>query len=401
MGKSRRFLPVLVLFFLVQRPAVGQQPLHWEATIDGAKAAASQSHRLVLVLFSAPWCTPCHNLENGIRNEPGATTALEANFVPVKINYDYYPNTAKQYGVTRLPTTVILAPSARGEVLAVIPESMPVGQYLSMLNKIVADANRREAGLFTQIQASPPVGSPAMIGPSPAIGPPIGQSPLLGPLPVTGPAAPANPVPPAQVGTPPRPPVMPVQGQAPAAISPPTSGPAAAAGVVVPPSNVPPVNPVVSAPMVTMPPGPGLSGNRPLDPGRPVENIKRAANPPFGLDGFCPVQLVENSRWQPGKKAWGVIHRGRTYLFAGMDERRRFLAAPDHYAPVDSGDDVVLLLEQGRSVSGYREHGLQFGGHVFLFANEGTLEKFLSNPRYYADRALQALRPPTQTAAVR
>jgi YHS domain-containing protein len=111
--------------------------------------------------------------------------------------------------------------------------------------------------------------------------------------------------------------------------------------------------------------------------------------------------LVENSRWEPGKKAWGAVHRGRTYLFAGVEERGRFLANPDRYAPVSSGDDVVLLLEQGRSVSGCREHGVQFQEHVFLFVDEGTLEKFRSNPHYYADRALQALRPATQTAAVR
>ena len=101
MGKARRFLPVFVVFFLVQRAAIGQQPLHWDATIESAKAAASQSNRLVLVLLLAPWCTACHHLENDIRNQPGAVSALEANFVPVKINYDYYPNTAKQYGVTR------------------------------------------------------------------------------------------------------------------------------------------------------------------------------------------------------------------------------------------------------------------------------------------------------------
>ena len=94
-------------------------------------------------------------MENDLRNQPGAVAALEANFVPVKINYDYYPNTAKQYGVTRLPTTVILAPNARGEVLAVIPEYMPVGQYLSTLNKVAADAKRRQAGVFAQIPGQP------------------------------------------------------------------------------------------------------------------------------------------------------------------------------------------------------------------------------------------------------
>ncbi len=67
MGKWQRFLPVFVLFFLLQTVAIGQQPLHWEATIDSAKAAASQSNRLVLVFFCADWCTHCHHLENELR----------------------------------------------------------------------------------------------------------------------------------------------------------------------------------------------------------------------------------------------------------------------------------------------------------------------------------------------
>ena len=399
MGKVRWFLPVFVLFFLVQRPAIGQQPLHWDATIDSAKVAASQSNRLVLILFSAPWCTACHHLEDDIRNQAGAAASLEANFVPVKINYDYYPNTAKQYGVTRLPTTVILVPNARGEVLAIIPEYMPLGQYLSTVNKVATDAKRRQAGVFVQIPAGPPVGSPAAAAQSPAIGqsPASGQPPAIVQSPPTEPATAANSVPTTQVAAPPRLPVGPALNQPPAA-APPATGTSrpAAVGIAAPPANA-----AVADPIVAVAPGAGLSASRPPDPQKPAENIKRPANLPFALDGFCPVQLVENSRWQPGKKAWGAIHRGRTYLFTGPEERRRFLADPDHYAPVSSGDDVVVLLEQGRSVSGYREHGVQFDGHVYLFANEGTLDKFRSNPRYYSDRALQTLRSASQTAAVR
>ena len=141
-----------------------------------AKATASRSNKLVLVLFSAPWCTACHHLESDISNQAGAVAALEANFVPVKLNYDFYANTAKQFGVTRLPTTVILAPTSQGEVLAVIPERLPVDEYLSKLNKVAADAKRQAAGVFAQIQPGPPVGSPAAIGQSP----PVGQSPVAG-----------------------------------------------------------------------------------------------------------------------------------------------------------------------------------------------------------------------------
>jgi len=309
-------------------------------------------------------------MENDLRNQPGAVSALESNFVPVKIDTQYYPNTAKQYGVTRLPTTVILAPSPQGEVLAVIPECMPVDQYFLKLNKVVADAKRRETGVFAQIQPSPPI---------------------AGPVPL------ANPVATIQSAITPRPPVGPIQNPTPPVILPVPS----VAGPTRPVVASPPANAAALNPMVAMTTGPGMSGSRPTDSQKLAENIKPSANPPFGLDGFCPVQLVENSRWQAGKKAWGAIHRGRTYLFAGVEERRRFLAAPDRYAPVSSGGDVVLFLEEGRSEPGYREHGLQFDGHVYLFADESTLDKFRSNPRYYADHALQALRPAAQTAAMR
>ena len=118
--------------------------------------------------------------------------------------------------------------------------------------------------------------------------------------------------------------------------------------------------------------------------------------------GFAPCSLWRIP-WGPRQEGLG----GPTCAagpdsFAGIEKRGQFFSAdaPDRYAPVNSGDDVVLFLEQGRSVSGCREHGLQFDGHVYLFASEGTLEKFRSNPRYYADRALHAMRS-AETAAVR
>jgi len=143
MPMARRILPAVIILFLAQhaafeQQAFGQQAINWEGTVDSGKASARQSHRLVILFFSANWCPKCHQLENDLRNQPGAVTALEANFVPVKVNYDYYPNTAKQYGVTRLPTTVIIAPTPAGEVLGEITGALPVDEYLGKLNRVAA-----------------------------------------------------------------------------------------------------------------------------------------------------------------------------------------------------------------------------------------------------------------------
>ena len=93
-----------------------------------------------------------------------------------------------------------------------------------------------------------------------------------------------------------------------------------------------------------------------------------------------------------GDRRWGAVHRGRTYLFTGPEEQRRFFADPDRYAPAISGNDVVLAAEQGQPVPGMREHGVFFGNHVYLFASEATLDKFARNPNLYANQTLGAVR---------
>jgi protein disulfide-isomerase len=139
--------------------------------------------------------------------------------------------------------------------------------------------------------------------------------------------------------------------------------------------------------------GAASSGTQPPAFGPAPQTL--GGNPPLGLDGYCPVSLCERQQWVMGDRRWGAIHRGRTYLFVGPDQQRRFLADPDRYAPVISGNDIILAAEQGQAVPGTREHGVFFGGRVYLFSSEASLEKFSQNPAAYANQALEALRTST------
>jgi protein disulfide-isomerase len=118
----------------------------------------------------------------------------------------------------------------------------------------------------------------------------------------------------------------------------------------------------------------------------------------LALDGYCPVQLTENEHWVWGDRRWGVIHEGRTYLFAGPDEQNRFLADPTKYAPVFSGDDVVKLVDEGKRMPGNRLHGAWFHGKVYLFVNESSYQQFDKNPFRYVSKldaaSATAQRPP-------
>jgi YHS domain-containing protein/thiol-disulfide isomerase/thioredoxin len=363
---------------LLPSEGMSQQPVRWETTLEAAQRAAGQTNRLVLIHFSAPWCAVCKRMEADVLTQPSVATELNADYVPVKINADQFPATADRYGVTALPTTVIVSPD--GQLLDSMRGWVEADQYVGRLSRTAADARQRRA-MIAQVPSRPQLPPSATAAPPampPSSPPPTSAPPAYGrpvtPIATPSPAGPA-PAPVATApayGAPVAPPVTsrydspPVPGSQPAGLPPQSS----------PPQTNPPRN--------SLPPSNPPQGNMLPPP---------AGSPPWGLDGYCPVALCEKHTWVRGDRRWGAVHRGRTYLFAGPDEQRRFLANPDGYAPVVSGNDVVLAAEQGQIVPGMRQHGVFYQGRVYLFSSEATLQKFSLNPAAYdANRPLEAYR---------
>jgi len=114
---------------------------------------------------------------------------------------------------------------------------------------------------------------------------------------------------------------------------------------------------------------------------------------PLGLEGYCPVSLVETGNWREGQAQWGARHRGRTYLFSGLEEQQAFLADPDRYAPALSGDDPVVAFDSGSTVSGQRQYGVTYQQRIYLFASPESRATFAANPQRYTSRVLLAEQP--------
>ena len=121
-----------------------------------------------------------------------------------------------------------------------------------------------------------------------------------------------------------------------------------------------------------------------------------AGNPPLALEGYSVVAMVEKTKWVLGDVRFGAIHRGRTYLFATEAEQKRFLAKPDHYAPVISGNDPVAIVEGAGAVAGERDLGLRLDGKLYFFASEANLEKFNADPERYVRGLRQAMKASTR-----
>jgi thiol-disulfide isomerase/thioredoxin/YHS domain-containing protein len=443
LGKMQKKISLIWLVaavILLPSAGMAQQPTRWEATLDSAQRLAGQTNRLVLIHFWAPWCGVCKGMEAEVLTQPSVGAELAADYVAVKINADYFPSTAIQYGVSVLPTTVITTP--QGQLLDTIRGRVEAAEYVARLSRVAATAKQRGGAIYAQVppNTAPPapatpvstqspavaaqpsamagtppssVGGPSlgvMTQPSVAGGEPAGGSPGLSDdryadffqRSQTSPATPIAQPQSALVG--------PTVSQPAPGYTPPAQSAAVPAGAPSAWTGVPqayPPTPPTTAPASTIGQSPvpaaaalAYGSQSPPPPTNPSSTSPAGSpptqlptiNPPLGLDGFCPVTLAERQQWVAADRRWGAIHRGRTYLFSGPEEQRRFFSDPDRYAPAISGNDVVLATEQGQTVPGLREHGVFFGNRVYLFAGEATLEKFALNPNLYANQALGAVR---------
>ncbi|MBL6911321.1 MAG: hypothetical protein ISR34_12960, partial [Pirellulales bacterium] len=114
---------------------------------------------------------------------------------------------------------------------------------------------------------------------------------------------------------------------------------------------------------------------------------------PLGLEGYCPVALMETGNWVEGQARWGARHRGRTYLFSGLEQQQTFLSDPDRYSPALSGDDPVAAIDGGQTSAGQRRYGVTYQQRIYLFESPETRAAFAANPQRYTSRVLLAEQP--------
>lgn len=382
-------------------PAAAQQTIRWQPTLQSAQRLAAQTDRLVLAHFWADWCQACKRMDRKVLNQSAVAAAVSANYVPVKINADYYPATCKQFGVSALPTDVILTPD--GQVVKRLRGATAASDYVGRLAEVAAQAKHSGGPPYARGggPSQTPVGGSR---PTPYVAsrqPPAAQGTPGEPYAAyRGAAAAGGTATPAGVATPPygSDPLLARAAPPSAATLPPQGGllPREPAGATVPPTGATPPAPSGDALAVGSPAGVAASGR----PGAPPSSnsapgpTKAGAseNEPLCLDGYCPVELCENNAWVMGDPNYGIRHRGRTYLFAGPEQAQRFWADPDRYAPVLSGYDVVVFVEEGRMVPGTRRCGLFVNQQIYLFSNEATRERFERNPRHYTNLLREAMR---------
>jgi YHS domain-containing protein/thiol-disulfide isomerase/thioredoxin len=447
-------LVTMVLSAVLAVPAtslLGQAPqeaVHWHNDLESAKAVAKETGRLVLVHFWTPSCGPCMALNQNVFNQPGVANAIETQFVPVKLNADENTATATWYGINRVPTDVIITPE--GQMVAKVISPPTPAAYVAEMTAAAGKHTSKGGQAFAKAAAAAPT-QPQLnaayanlqLSPNAAVAvdqqrlmqaqqPTTGSSASPGSSPVNvaenafargkqyreGAGASQNAAPNNFAAAPQvitnqsafapnqgNPSAVGAQAGAPNQIANPyiastTSSPPIQqqSMPVVTPDQTTPVGAnstlPVGGPFASQSAAPGSyakSNATPNVAGTPDLRQLPAGAPPLGFDGYCPVSMRNVWKWIPGDPRWGVVHRGRTYWFAGPEEQKQFWTDPDRYTPALSGMDPVLSIDHQQQVPGKREHSLDYDGLFYMFASEATLQQFTANPQKYATAARQAM----------
>jgi YHS domain-containing protein/thiol-disulfide isomerase/thioredoxin len=148
---------VVLLTAMLAAPALAQEAVHWHNDLESAKTVAKQTGRLVLVHFWTPTCGPCMALNQNVFNQPGVASAIETQFVPVKLNADENSATATWYGITRVPTDVIVTPD--GQMIAKLISPPTPAAYVAEMTAAAGKYSSRGGQAFAKAAAGAPVPS--------------------------------------------------------------------------------------------------------------------------------------------------------------------------------------------------------------------------------------------------
>jgi YHS domain-containing protein len=111
---------------------------------------------------------------------------------------------------------------------------------------------------------------------------------------------------------------------------------------------------------------------------------------PVSLDGYCPVELQDGTKWTAGHREFQTVYQGRVFQFSSAAALKRFVAAPEKYAPAQGGNDPVLAMEEDHTVQGSIQHSAVWRGRLYLFASAANLAAFREDPSRYATRSRPA-----------
>ncbi len=146
---SRCFHIISLIAISLPLQTVAADSVPWRTDIESAVREAQQENKLVLLHFWDYQSPPCRRLEKNVFPRQEVAAAIEANFIPVKINVTDAARLQRQYDIQQWPTDIILTADQQ-QLHRDISEQSPEA-FIAVLNQI---ATRRTADSTAIVKSS-------------------------------------------------------------------------------------------------------------------------------------------------------------------------------------------------------------------------------------------------------
>lgn len=112
--------------------------------------------------------------------------------------------------------------------------------------------------------------------------------------------------------------------------------------------------------------------------------------PRIGLDGYCPVCVIDAGKWEKGQAHIQSTYDGQTYYFPNDAIKQKFDASPAKYVPALGGDCTVCYAKLGKRVPGSIRHAAIHNRRLFLFPSDAEKQAFVKNAAEFENTDLAA-----------
>lgn len=69
---------------------------------------AKNEHKLILIFGKVSWCHWCQKMESSTFPDPRVVELIHNHFVPVKVDLDEDAAVSRRYGITEIPTLIVV-----------------------------------------------------------------------------------------------------------------------------------------------------------------------------------------------------------------------------------------------------------------------------------------------------
>jgi thioredoxin-related protein len=134
---------VLLLALLtigLESVATAADRIEWH-TYESGMARSRFEKKKVFLYFHAEWCSYCAEMDRKTFKDPAVITALNRNFIPIRVDSERETAAATLFRVKGLPDTWFLGES--GEVIGHRPGFIPPDQMVKILTVVMASGQGR------------------------------------------------------------------------------------------------------------------------------------------------------------------------------------------------------------------------------------------------------------------